>query len=991
MRGLDVISPFAECTSPRTYDLSAEVDGIYTFSVRQRDQWGNLSSAKTDTLTLDRFVADPPITSGPSDLTSDPHPSWTFDVSVGLSSECRLWRGNAVVIEYANCSSPKTFDLSGDVDGAYTFQVRQKDEDGNISAGATDDFTLDRSPPPPTITEGPSDPSHQSSLSWSFTGSPGNAFECRLDLDEITLGSFTPCSSPVSYDLSENADGTYNFSVREVDGSGHHSNPASDSVALDRYVPGPSIQGDVAHTADSTPTWTISAQPGTSLECKLERTGSVVHEYEPCSTEISYELAGEPDGDYTFDLRAIDEFGNHSAEVGDAFVLDRFVPSPVLTSDPGAIVEFPGPSWTFTGLGDNAFECRLERGETVVHPFETCSSPQTYDLNAEANGSYSFSVRQKDSFGNVSAPAIDAFSYQKPGVEIAVDQWDVNESTGVVTYNVTMRATGTASTGTSPCYHDCIYQIDLGYVENGVEQVQQGLAYQRVDASSVGSTTSLTVPMSGSTSMLEVTHIRAQVYAVYGGDHFDTGWTRLHQAYGGGSVNLDINSWEASGDWARFDVYLHYDGARRVGAPCEGRCRLAFDVRYADGSIDTRWWSLSYDPSWTGGESVNGTLVSLPSEVVQVRAKLEAFPSGARYLGPWHHVGSHPAGFVDIEVNSWAGKSNPAQYDIDMSYEGAASFGEPCELRCQMFFETKNVAGQIIPREFSPTFSTDAGSHHVEGSITSEMPLVGVRAHLYAIDDPTNEYVSDWQGVTEYTVAGLDARSGIAFLSGLALEELCTGLLFVPINTNSTVSEPYKLCQGAVIEGMTSEEFLWALVQAFGVGILGYMGVNAGIHLAQNVAAALDKPEGSVALTEAELDELLPPPDPCLSDSEKRAILESLQMPDQEHHFLTDKSGTYTKGFSDLIEEEFGHSLDEPWNIESMPHRGRHPSMVWEWVGKRLRIIVDEADGDWVRFTDLFDRYIKEPILNDPLFLRKVWWDCYPNPWDVLGQDGSAA
>ena len=56
---------------------------------------------------------------------------------------------------------PRTFDLSGEPDGTYTFRVRSSDPAGNISTEANDSFALDRSAPAaPTITAGPTGDLH---------------------------------------------------------------------------------------------------------------------------------------------------------------------------------------------------------------------------------------------------------------------------------------------------------------------------------------------------------------------------------------------------------------------------------------------------------------------------------------------------------------------------------------------------------------------------------------------------------------------------------------------------------------------------------------------------------------------------------------------------------------------------------------------------------------------------------------------------------------
>src|SRR5438046_9732044 len=72
-------------------------------------------------------------------------------------------------------------------------------------------WTIDTSAPVTTITAKPSDPSADSSPSFSFTSSEaGSSFECQLD-----GGAFAACASPKGY--TGLADGAHTFSVRPDD------------------------------------------------------------------------------------------------------------------------------------------------------------------------------------------------------------------------------------------------------------------------------------------------------------------------------------------------------------------------------------------------------------------------------------------------------------------------------------------------------------------------------------------------------------------------------------------------------------------------------------------------------------------------------------------------------------------------------------------------------------------------------------------------------
>ena len=70
-KGALVISDWTTCTAPESHTL-VDGDGIYTFSVRQTDDAGNVSRVATDNYDLDATAPDTTIDSGPSGPGNDP-------------------------------------------------------------------------------------------------------------------------------------------------------------------------------------------------------------------------------------------------------------------------------------------------------------------------------------------------------------------------------------------------------------------------------------------------------------------------------------------------------------------------------------------------------------------------------------------------------------------------------------------------------------------------------------------------------------------------------------------------------------------------------------------------------------------------------------------------------------------------------------------------------------------------------------------------------
>ena len=103
--------------------------------------------------------------------------------------------------------------------------------------------------------------------------------------------------------------------------AGTRSPATTDLYRLDTAAPAaPGISGGPgADSSDDTPTWTVSPEPGATLECRLERGATVISDWAACSSPQGYDLGGEPDGTYTFLTRATDAAGNTGAPGSDSY------------------------------------------------------------------------------------------------------------------------------------------------------------------------------------------------------------------------------------------------------------------------------------------------------------------------------------------------------------------------------------------------------------------------------------------------------------------------------------------------------------------------------------------------------------------------------------------------------------------------------------------------------------------------------------------------
>jgi uncharacterized repeat protein (TIGR02059 family) len=392
-------------TSPKAY--AGLADGDHTFEVRAKDTLGNPSTPRTRTWTVDAVAPPvPAIDSGPAGgSTTGVNVSFGFsDSEPGVTFEVQLDGGG-----FAVTSSPNAY--SGLGDGSHTFQVRAKDTYGNTSPAVSRTWTVDAvAAPAPAIDSGPgAGATSGPNVAFGFSDSEGGTtFEVRLD-----GGSWTADASPKSY--VGLADGSHTFDVRALDPYGNPSSATARAWTVDAIAPpAPSIDSGPAGGSTSAANVAFSfsdSEGGTSFEVRLD--GGA---WTGATAPKSY--AGLADGSHTFDVRALDAYGNLSSAAFRTWTVDAVAPpAPTIDSGPaGGSTSGPGVGFGFSdGEGGATFEIRLDGGVWTAD-----SSPKSYAGLAE--GSHTFEVRALDAYGNTSSAttrtwAVDATPPPVPTID----------------------------------------------------------------------------------------------------------------------------------------------------------------------------------------------------------------------------------------------------------------------------------------------------------------------------------------------------------------------------------------------------------------------------------------------------------------------------------------------------------------------------------------------------------------------------------------------
>ena len=192
------------------YQPTALTQGAHTFEVQAEDSLGNTNTAAAF-FTIDTVAPSLSITGGPSGLTNQNPPQFTFSVGNDATTvQCRV-----DINTWASCTSPHT--TASLSQGAHTFSVRAYDALGNM-ASVSRSFTVDSVAPVVTITSGPANNSviyNQSSVTFQFSVSGATSIQCRLYVQgTLILPSYAACTSPYTRTIGYNK---YVFQVRGID------------------------------------------------------------------------------------------------------------------------------------------------------------------------------------------------------------------------------------------------------------------------------------------------------------------------------------------------------------------------------------------------------------------------------------------------------------------------------------------------------------------------------------------------------------------------------------------------------------------------------------------------------------------------------------------------------------------------------------------------------------------------------------------------------
>lgn len=118
---------------------------------------------------------------------------------------------------------------------------------------------------------------------------------------------------------------------------------------------------------------------------------------------------------------------------------------PVIQAGPDDPSPDATPAWDFQDEDDidmqagTIFECQLTKGGLTISAYSTCTAPITFDVSTYGVGTYTFSARERDVAGNVSAVSTDSYLYDpsvpvKPSIDSTPDD-PLSDATAIFSFS----------------------------------------------------------------------------------------------------------------------------------------------------------------------------------------------------------------------------------------------------------------------------------------------------------------------------------------------------------------------------------------------------------------------------------------------------------------------------------------------------------------------------------------------------------------------------
>ncbi|HGE6929021.1 TPA: Ig-like domain-containing protein [Enterobacter cloacae] len=354
------------------------VDGDYNYQLRVIDDAGNISATVSQVVTIDTVAPDASKTiaidsisddtglSGSDFITNDT--SLTLHGSLGATladgEYAQISIDGGVTWQNVNVTGNSWYYVDGRTLGnqTYDYYVRVVDAAGNVGASAHQQVTVDTVAPDAAITVSVDNITVDtgfdnndfltSSTSYTLHGTLGAELGAgefvQVSMDGGTTWVYATVSGTQwSYnDTRTLTDGSYNYQVRVVDQAGNVGATTSQAVTVDTQAPQygvtiDSISEDTGQSGSDFITMDTTLTINGSLGSALASDERVQISLDGGNTWIGTTVTNQrwsytdtrdlPDGDYTYQVRIIDQAGNVGSTASQVVTVDTTPPATVGT------------------------------------------------------------------------------------------------------------------------------------------------------------------------------------------------------------------------------------------------------------------------------------------------------------------------------------------------------------------------------------------------------------------------------------------------------------------------------------------------------------------------------------------------------------------------------------------------------------------------------------------------------------------------------------
>ncbi|MDF1564849.1 MAG: Ig-like domain-containing protein [Deltaproteobacteria bacterium] len=398
---------------------AALAEGAHSAEATSTDAAGNSATSTPNGFTVDTLAPATPTLDSPADgdtiATDSPtyagtaEPGTTVDVTVDGSVVCTA-TADAAGAWTCSGSSPLG-------EGSHSVSATATDAAGNATPTTEQTFTVDTIDPAAPIITDPADGKTTSDTTPTFSGTaePGASVDVTVDGSTACTTTADAAGTWSCTAGAALAEGTHTVSATATDAAGNTGTSPDQALIIDTVSPAaPVITAPVdgAATNDTTPTFTGTAEPGTSVDVTVDGSTACTTTADAAGAWSCTAGAALAEGTHTVSATATDAAGNTGTSPDQNLTVDTTVPAaPVITSPTeGESVGDDTPVITGTG----------EPGGTVtitVDGTPVC----TATVDASGNWSCTPGAPLDEGSHTVGVTLTDPAGNTTPGTDVSID------------------------------------------------------------------------------------------------------------------------------------------------------------------------------------------------------------------------------------------------------------------------------------------------------------------------------------------------------------------------------------------------------------------------------------------------------------------------------------------------------------------------------------------------------------------------------------------